>query len=467
MTKSARQGLIAAAAILVAAATITITVIDRRLTEDVNNRLYVPKKAHITPEIALLQQYVRIDTSNPPGNEMPGARFLAALLEKGGVKAEIIESAPQRANVYARIRGKRRGDGLLLLNHIDVVPANPKQWQVPPFSGAIRLNMLHGRGSIDMKSIALCELEAFLDVVRSGRIPERDIIFLATADEEQGSTLGTRWLLEHRPDVFDSVKYVITEGGVTEMLEEKVTYFGIEIGSKQVIDLELVANDEASMQRARILLEPYFRPRDPDRVLPGVREFFRAVAAVRLEHRDVLTDIDATIKNGKVWLLPPTMRELIQNSVWARSIHGLPGGRFGMSIAMSDLPDEDPDRRLRWLAETLKPSGVTIGTIARKEGPAPLSPYDTPLFSLLAREVRAELGNIPVGPEVLALSSSDARFLRPHGMICYGVQPFPLDFFQSFSVHHPDERVRLDWYLSGVRMMRRVVAAWAFEPAGS
>jgi len=202
------------------------------------------------------------------------------------VKAEIIESAPRRANVYARIKGKKSGDGLILHNHIDVVPADPKEWEVPPFSGAIRLNMVYGRGSVDMKSIALCELEGFLGVARSGRQPERDIIFLATADEEEGSALGIRWLLDHRPDIFDGVKYAITEGGVTEMQKETVTYYGIEIGSKQRVELDLVANDEATLQRARIALEPYFRPGDPDRVLPGVREFFRAVAPRRLEFRE-------------------------------------------------------------------------------------------------------------------------------------------------------------------------------------
>ena len=247
MTRGRRQGIVAAIAIVIAIASIAIVVINRRLTHDVNAALYIPKKARITPEIVLLQQYVRIDTSNPPGNELPGARFLAALIEEAGVKAEIIESAPRRANVYARIKGKKSGDGLILHNHIDVVPADPKEWEVPPFSGAIRLNMVYGRGSVDMKSIALCELEGFLGVARSGRQPERDIIFLATADEEEGSALGIRWLLDHRPDIFDGVKYAITEGGVTEMQKETVTYYGIEIGSKQRVELDLVANDEATL----------------------------------------------------------------------------------------------------------------------------------------------------------------------------------------------------------------------------
>jgi len=90
-----------------------------------------------------------------------------------------------------------------------------------------------------------------------------------------------------------------------------------------------------------------------------------------------------------------------------------------------------------------------------------------PLFALLSREVRREFGDIPVGPEVLALSTSDARFLRPRGMICYGLQPFPLDFFQSLTIHGIDERVRLDWYMSGMAMMKRVVTAYASAAPGT
>jgi len=152
---------IAGAAIIAA-----LEIYNRRTDTDIQSQMYVPKNSPITPEIVLLQKYIRIDTSNPPGREMAGARFLADLVEKHGLKAEIIESAPGRANVYARLKGKRRGDALLLLNHIDVVPADGKAWSHPPFAAAIALNQLWGRGALDMKSIALCELEGLFEVMR-------------------------------------------------------------------------------------------------------------------------------------------------------------------------------------------------------------------------------------------------------------------------------------------------------------
>jgi len=460
-----RRNVIASILAVLIAVAIALFLSNHSLKQQIEHGLYVPKRSEITPEISLLQQYVRIDTSNPPGNELAGAKFLAAQLDQAHVPYEIIEAAPRRANLYARIRGKNRGGGLLLHNHIDVVPAIGK-WDVPPFSGAVKINMLHGRGSIDMKSIAICELEAFLDVARSGKMPEHDLVFLATADEETGSLLGIRWLLDHRPDIFNDVKYAITEGGVTEMQKEQVTYFGVETGSKQIVTFDLIGKDEASLQRTRIGLEPYFRPPDPDRLLPGIRRFFHAVAPQRLDFREPLENIDQTLAQGKWWLLPSTIRELLQNTLWVRTIEPRPDGTFVMHVLLSNLPDEDPEQRMQWVLDKVKPYGVTLGNVARKEGPAPISSDETPFFAIIARSVRHELGeNVPVGPEVLATSTNDARFLRPKGFICYGLQPFPLDFFQSISVHHTNERVRVDWFLSGVRIMKSIVSAWTVEPA--
>jgi len=217
--------LLAAGAVIIGG----LVVYNRTVEDDVNSQLWIPRAIKMTPEIARLQEYVRIDTSK--NNEIDGARYLAAILARQKIPAEIIESAPGRANLYARIKGKHDGDALLLLNHIDVVAAPPQGWSHPPFAAEAQLNFIWGRGTLDMKGIAVCQLEAFLDVARSGRVPERDLVFLATADEENDGVLGVRWLLEHRPDLFHGVRYALNEGGVTETLQERVSYFGIETGT--------------------------------------------------------------------------------------------------------------------------------------------------------------------------------------------------------------------------------------------
>ena len=230
-----------------------------RTKHEIDSQLWIPKPAAITPAVVTLQQYVRIDTSNPPGNELPGARFLAAFLAKDGIRAQIIESAPGRASVYARIAGKQHDGGLLLLNHIDVVPAPKAGWTRPPFAAEVFLNQLYGRGALDMKGIGVCELLAFTDLARTHRTPEHDVVFLASADEEEGGAKGVAWLLEHRPDIFEGIRYALNEGGITETTKERVAYFGIETGTKMTVKLLLRARDRESMQALRIALEPFIR----------------------------------------------------------------------------------------------------------------------------------------------------------------------------------------------------------------
>ncbi len=435
----------------------------RWLDRDIRSQLYVPKEARITPEIELLRQYIRIDTSNPPGRELAGARFLAGLLAKHGVQAEVIESAPGRGNVYARLKGRRSGEGLLLLHHIDVVPARPEGWQRPPFAGEIVFNQLYGRGALDMKSVAICELEGFLEVARSGRPPERDIIFLGVADEERGGMMGLAWLLEHRPELFEGIRYALNEGGITETRQERLSYFGVEIGTKMNVRTRVRAATREQLQRTRIALEPYFTPPDPDRVLPQVREFLRELAPLRVEQRPLLADIDRTIADGKFWLLSRGSRELMQNVVWIGAI-STDGRGATMEVNLYNLPDEDPDRRIAWLRSAIAPFGAVIEEIVEKNGPAPLSSRHTPLFDLITRAAQQQYGAVPVGSEILTGASNDSRYLRARGIPCYGLWPFRVDFYQSQGIHSIDERVRLDWFMDGVSLMRRLVRDYAYEP---
>jgi acetylornithine deacetylase/succinyl-diaminopimelate desuccinylase-like protein len=417
---------------------------------------YIPKQETITPQILLLRDYLRIDTTTPAGAGQ-GARWLAVQLELSGVHAQLIESTPGRWNVYARIRGKQRGGGLLLANHIDVVAADPAEWHHPPFAGEIHLNQLWGRGALDMKGIALCELFAIAAVQRNG-VPEHDLAFLATAEEEAGSENGMKWLLAYRPDLFEGLEYAITEGGITEVIHEKLTYFGIEVGSKQRMHVTVRAPQKQQLLDARMALEPYITSRERARVLPEVRQFFRDVAATRIAFKESLSDIDRAIAEGKLWSLPLSYRDLLQNTMNIEM--PLPeGDHWYMAVQMLNLPDEVPKARAEWMQQFVARYGATV-SIDSEEGPVPSSRIDTPLMRTLASEARAYYG-VNAGSEVLYLSTSDCRFLRVHGLQCYGVSPYLVDFSQSLTIHHPDERIRLDWFMNGIDYFERVISSWA------
>ena len=444
-----------------AAGLVALIVYNRTTKEEVDSQLWIPKPTQITPQIARLQQYVRIDTSK--NNEVDGARFLQRILARDGISAEIIESAPGRANLYARIKGKRDGDALLLLNHIDVVPAPPAGWSHPPFAAEAQLNSIWGRGTLDMKGIAICQLEALLDVARSHRVPERDIVFLAVADEEHDGRLGMAWLLEHRPDVVRGVRYALNEGGVTETLQERISYFGIETGTKMMCRLRLHAPSRETLQRARIALEGSMTPPDPERILPGVKEFLHEIAPIRVEQSARLDDIDRTVAEGKFWLVGAGYRELTQNVMWVGPARR-EGDGFVMALNLFNLPDEIPARRIELLQRKLAPFGVTI-EVVQANGPAPITSRRTALWTLLSHEIRREYGSgFPIGTEILAASYNDSRFLRARGIDAYGVWPFPVDFYQTEGIHGADDRVRADWFMRGVSLMHRVVRSYAFEP---
>jgi acetylornithine deacetylase/succinyl-diaminopimelate desuccinylase-like protein len=429
---------------------------------DMSSSLFIPRPTKITPELALLQQYVRIDTSNPPGNELPGAQFLAGILEKNGIHAEIIESAPRRASVYARIAGRQHGDGLLLFNHIDVVPAATNGWTRPPFAAEPYLNQIYGRGTLDMKGIAICELLAFIDIARTHRTPERDIVFLAVADEEAGGKLGTAWLLEHRPDIFAGIRYAINEGGITETSQERIAYFGIEIGTKMTVRVRLRARDRQSMQRLRIALEPFISRVDADRVLPEVREFLHDLAPIRVEQGQFLDDIDRTIVAGKLWLLPVGYRELTQNVLWPDSVESDARGAT-MRVNLFNLPDENPEARIEWLRGFAARYEVTIDEVIEKSGPAPVSSRRTPMFALLSAEAKRQYGGVRTGTEVLVAWSNDSRYLRVRGIDAYGLMPFPTDWYQTQGIHSIDERLWADSFKNGIELLRRVTRRFAFE----
>ncbi len=420
---------------------------------------YIPKPVTITPEVTMLQELVRIDSSRPEG-VAAGAQWIAAYLEKNGIPAEIIESAPSMLNVYARIEGEEPGNGLLLFNHIDVVPPGPG-WKVPPFEAVIRGDRLIGRGTVDMKALTICQLVAFVDIARSSRKPRHDLVFLATAEEEQGSRLGMQWLLANRPDLFEGIATGITEGGITEIMSEQMTYFGIEIGGKQYVKAFIAAPKLEELKEARIALEPFIFSRIPGRVLPEVKTHFAQLAPTRIQFREQLVDIEATIRNGEFWRLPPTYRDLVQNSLVTGPPERL-GDEWRMLVTLLNLPDEDPDRRLEWLGRTIAPAGARVQEVASKEGPVPLSSHHTALFAILAAKAR-ERYDVEAGVQILFRSTSDARFLRTRGIDVYGVSPYPVTFYQSTAIHYEDESITVPSFQEGIEYLRDVVRAWAFR----
>src|SRR6185503_10620104 len=197
----------------------------------------------------LLQEYVRIDTSNPPGDTRKAADFLAAIFEREGIPVTRYESAPGKAIVYARLKATvspPAGKAIILLHHMDVVPADRSQWKVDPFGASIEGNALWGRGSFDMKGQGIAHVLAFLMLKRE-RVPlARDVILLAEPDEEVGGALGARWMIANHYAELDP-EYVIDEGGFgsRDLFAAGKLVYGISVAEKKIVWLKLRAEGVA------------------------------------------------------------------------------------------------------------------------------------------------------------------------------------------------------------------------------
>src|SRR5438477_12065731 len=239
----------------------------------------------------LLRRYLMIDTTNPPGNELAGATFLAGVLAGEGIPSETVESAPGRANLVARLRGDGSLPGIVLHHHIDVVYADRRYWTLDPFGGVLRDGYLYGRGAIDMKSTGIMHLAALLALKRAKAPLTRDLIFLATADEEAGSLYGAQFIADQRRDWLAGAEYAISElGGLETHAGFKAPLGHIVISEKTGLPLALTAKSapghgsmpwpDTAPNRLVRALNRLLEAERPFRVLPEVQEFFSRVAGL-------------------------------------------------------------------------------------------------------------------------------------------------------------------------------------------
>lgn len=406
---------------------------------------------------AWLRAYLRIDTTNPPGHESRAVDYLANILAREGIESKRFAATPGRDNLWARLPATERADdapgAILLLHHIDVVPAGPG-WQVPPFSGEIRDGRLWGRGAIDDKSLGIAYLAAMIDLKRSGLPRTRDVIWLAVADEENGGGGGTAWLLENHPELFSGVAAVLGEGGANRMAENRLLWWGIEVAQKRPLWLEVTARGRAGHGSG---LNPWSANHDLirglDRLLeaaprwrvsPPARAYLHALAPLHNSFwRDRFLAIDEIVApEGPKEMLLPGLANLFLDSIQVTVLAG--GDRINVIPASASakldvrlLPDTDSEA---FLAEVKKALGPDLEVKVLLTSPtAPASPTDTADYAAFQKTLG---GSAPVVPAFIA-GFTDSRYFRERGIAAYGFSPFALAGPDLAGIHAADERIPL------------------------
>ncbi|MDX1382179.1 MAG: M20/M25/M40 family metallo-hydrolase [Thermoanaerobaculia bacterium] len=414
-------------------------------------------------EVQLLRDYLRIDTTRETGDELEGARFLASILEREGIESEILAMRPGRANLIARLPGKKRG-ALILHNHIDVEPIlAPDRWTEDPFSGHIDLPWIYGRGAFDMKSVAIAQLYAMIRAARTGITPERDLIFLATSGEETGSELGSLWLLEERPDVFDGAWGVLTEGGVVEArTPDDIKYWGTENGQKTYLEVRACSRSRDRLEDLIQDLLSEGQPLDGLRLTPEVEQFVAHYAPSRDHpaHRRQLADPLPALGDPELFhRFPRYQRSLFRDEVSpfpVRESVAVPG-RYEARITLALLPGSDAKAARERLLPEWATHGVELVFLPVR-GAASASDPDHPIAHAIEDSIAELFGDVRRGPYYQARSASDARYFREHGLAAYGFSPFLVLSTDTRNIGGPNESIALPAYVAGVETYVQLVA---------
>lgn len=417
-------------------------------------------------------EYLKIDTTNPPGNESRGAKFLRDLLAKQGIDVRLVGDDPQRQGVWARLDSGTSEKALLLLSHIDVVPAVAASWTKPPFAGVRDGGYIWGRGALDIKSLTIAQAMTLIELKRRHAKLRRDVIFLAVPDEELGGLRGTRALLEKHPELFEGVGFVLNEGGSNETAVDRVVAWGIEVQQKVPLWLRVTSEGlgghgasppdgggaPAKLIRALAAIEaietPYRLEASVARVAAAAAGARRDGRGQRLKLLREPLDIPRIERE-----LPPGYRALLRDTIAlthisaGTSVNVIPTRAFA-EIDIRLLPDEHPEPMIERVRKASAPHASVEVLLQSK--PMTESPADGELFRTVARAMRESEPGSAVTP-VVGAGTTDSRFFRERGIAAYGVAPFKVNYYDADSVHGHDERIRARFFNEGVTLMRRIV----------
>jgi acetylornithine deacetylase/succinyl-diaminopimelate desuccinylase-like protein len=420
--------------------------------------------------VDLLAGLIRINTSNPTHPERPAAEWVAAKLDEVGIDSQIIEAAPGRASTIARIEGADAGRAPLLIHgHLDVVPAEAKEWSVDPFAGEIRDGYLWGRGAVDMKDMDAMTLALVREWARTGRKPPRDIVLAFVSDEEAGGRDGAHYLVDNHPDLFADCTEAISEvGGFSVSLDETTRLYLIQTAEKGIDWLRLRANgrpghgslvhDDNAVTRLAAAVSRIGAHEFPIVLTDTVRALVESIAKVTGLDLDpdrpdewlprlgsIARMIGATVRNTA----NPTMLEagykanVIPSSAEATiDARFLPGQEEALLSTIDELLGDGVEREF------------IVQDIAVE------THFDGALVDAMSAALRAEdPGAYPV--PYLMSGGTDAKSFSQLGMRCFGFSPLllpaELDFTALF--HGIDERVPLDGLKFGVRVLDRLLAS--------
>jgi acetylornithine deacetylase/succinyl-diaminopimelate desuccinylase-like protein len=424
--------------------------------------------------IAHLRRYIQIDTTNPPGNEIKAAQFFKEIFDREGIESRIIESAAGRANIYARLRGAGTKKAVVLLNHMDVVPADEKLWKEPPFSGLSKEGYIWGRGALDMKGPAIVELMTMLLIKRRNVPIAGDIIFLGTADEEAGGALGAGFLLERHAELFKDVGLVLNEGGGIRLGNDgRALYYSVGMAEKTPLWLRLTAlgapghgstpGTELAVNKLVSALNRLIQYQSPVKVLPQVQKFYADAAVLESgERQNPLADLRAALRDpffAADFLKQPRNNASVRNTIAITGIKGsdkvnvIPAQAWA-EVDIRLLPGEDPKAFIEEVRHIIADESIRIEVLL--SFPPATSPPHIEALRIIGELARKHDGNVPI-LSPLGRGFTDCHFFREKGIPCYGFIPMRSTEGGESLVHGINERLSVENFKPAIGAMFEMV----------
>ena len=423
-----------------------------------------------------LQALLRMNTVNPPGNELVAARYLETVLTRAGIETQLLEPTPGRAAVVARLRGDGSRRPVVLMAHMDTVGVEAEHWTADPFGGEVRDGYVYGRGAIDDKGMLAVNLETMLllrrTVLDAGGTLARDVIFVANSDEEGAGAWGMRWLLAHHPDLIRA-EFALNEGGRTRVVGGRTLYLAVQTTEKvpHVVTITargpgghaaipLAGNAMLRLGRALARLAAH---REPLQLTGTTREFFARLSRVWPDVRErramadvVSPDGGRAARGARVLARIPVLDAVLRNGI---SVTLLGGGlrtnviptEATATLNVRTLPGQSIDAVVRRLRAAIADPLVEVAILDRGAD-APPSDHASPLFQAIAASAAAIDPALAVVP-YLSTGATDSAQLRALGMQAFGVLPFPMDQDDEDRMHGNDERVPLASLAFGTRLV--------------
>ena len=416
--------------------------------------------------VKLLQAYLKVDTISPPGNESRAVDFLAEIFDQEGIQYDSAESAPGRGNIWARIKG---GDkpALILLHHSDVVPANKEYWDFDPLSGAIVDGYIQGRGALDMKGLGISHLANFLKFHRSNKPLNRDIIYIAAADEESGGEYGMGWLIENRPEAFEGAELLLNEGGSGFRSEDGIG-FSVEVTQKIPVWLRLNSVDQpghgssprstSSVSRIVEALNIIWNSPFEPRIIPEVDRVFldRSEALdepFKSKYKNIKNMIQDPVFMKELQEFSPSSHALTRNTCSLTRMNGgikinvVPPSAWA-EIDCRILPDLKPEEFIEQIEDLIKDTGVEVEPLMF--GFSGSSSTNSELYKAIEAFIQKNYPGSKLSPSVSA-GFTDSRFSRGIGIASYGFNTYIYEGNESSGIHGNNERIHENRYRQSVR----------------